>query len=141
MARKFIEAAAVTDPGNVRQYNEDCLAMDPELGIFVVADGMGGHRAGEVASATAAQVVLVGLRERLAKLRSAANQHSPLLAVEESINQANLAIWGAAQGHPRQLGMGTNDFVHLEVPAYFDYLLPEGAPLPPCDPRTTFTSP
>ena len=41
----------------------------------------------------------------------------------------------------RQLGMGTNDFVHLEVPAYFDYLLPEGAPLPPCDPRTTFTSP
>ena len=107
MARKFIEAAAVTDPGNVRQYNEDCLAMDPELGIFVVADGMGGHRAGEVASATAAQVVLVGLRERLAKLRSAANQHSPLLAVEESINQANLAIWGAAQGHPRQLGMGT----------------------------------
>ncbi|HYQ99851.1 MAG TPA: protein phosphatase 2C domain-containing protein [Casimicrobiaceae bacterium] len=107
MARKFIEAAAATDPGKVRQYNEDCLAVDPELGVFVVADGMGGHRAGEVASAMAAQIVLVGLRERLPKLGSGTNSHSPLLAVEESINQANLAIWGAAQGHARQLGMGT----------------------------------
>ena len=107
MARKFIEAAAATDPGNVRQYNEDCIAMDPELGVVAVADGMGGHRAGEVASAMAAQMVLVGLRQRLAELRSGADQHSPLLAVEESIIQANLAIWGAAHAHAGQLGMGT----------------------------------
>ena len=107
MARKFIEAAAATDLGNVRQYNEDSIAMDPELGVVAVADGMGGHRAGEVASAMAAQIVLAGLRQRLAELRSGADQHSPLLAVEESINQANLAIWGAAQAHAGQLGMGT----------------------------------
>ena len=107
MARKFIEAAAATDPGNVRQYNEDCIAMDPELGVVAVADGMGGHRAGEVASAMAAQMVLVGLRQRLAELRSGTDQHLPLLAVEESITQANLAIWGAAHAHAGQLGMGT----------------------------------
>jgi len=107
MARKFIEAAAATDLGNVRQYNEDSIAMDPELGVVAVADGMGGHRAGEVASAMAAQIVLAGLRQRLAKLGSGANEHSPLLAVEESINQANLAIWGAAQANPGRLGMGT----------------------------------
>ena len=107
MARKFIEAAAATDPGKVRQYNEDCLAMDPELGVVVVADGMGGHRAGEVASAMAAQIVLAGLRQRLPELRPSGSPHSPLLAVEESINQANLAIWNAAQDHPAQVGMGT----------------------------------
>jgi protein phosphatase len=107
MARKFIEAAAATNPGKVRQYNEDCLALDPELGVAVVTDGMGGHRAGEVASAMAAQIVLTGLRQRLPEMRSGADRHSPLLAVEESINQANLAIWGAAQGNARQVGMGT----------------------------------
>lgn len=107
MARKFIEAAAATDPGNVRQYNEDCIAMDPELGVVAVADGMGGHRAGEVASAMAAQVVLVGLRQRLAEPRSGADQHSALLAVEESITQANLAIRAAAHAHAGQVGMGT----------------------------------
>lgn len=107
MARKFIDAAAATDPGNVRQYNEDSIAMDPELGVVVVADGMGGHRSGEVASAMAARVVLAGLRRRLAELRPGADKHSSLLAVEESINQANLAIWGAAQARAGQLGMGT----------------------------------
>lgn len=107
MARRFIEAAAATDPGNVRQYNEDCIAMDPELGVIVVADGMGGHRAGELASAMAAQIVLTGLRQRLPELRPDTPQHSPLLAVEESINRANSAIWSAAQAHAGQLGMGT----------------------------------
>lgn len=107
MARKFIEAVAATDLGNIRQYNEDSIAMDSELGVIAVADGMGGHRAGEVASAMAAQIVLAGLRQRLAALRSGADQHSPLLAVEESINQANLAIWGAAQVDAGRLGMGT----------------------------------
>src|SRR4029450_9623640 len=107
MARKFIEAAAATDLGNVRQYNEDSIAMDPELGVVAVADGMGGHRGGEVASAMAVQIVLTGLRQRLAELRPAAQQHSPLLVVEESINQANLAIWAAAQASAGQVGMGT----------------------------------
>jgi len=107
MARKFIEAAAATDLGNIRQYNEDSIAVDPELGVVAVADGMGGHRAGEVASAMAAQIVLAGLRQRLADLRSGADQHSPLLAVEESINQANLAIWGAARVDAGRIGMGT----------------------------------
>lgn len=107
MARKFIEVAAATDLGNIRQYNEDSIAVDPELGVVAVADGMGGHRAGEVASAMATQAVLAGLRQRLAELRSGADQHSPLLAVEESINQANLAIRGAARAHAGHLGMGT----------------------------------
>ena len=107
MARKFGLVGITPSAPLSWQYNEDCLALDPELGVVAVADGMGGHRAGEVASAMAAQIVLTGLRQRLPELRPSDNPHSPLLAVEESINQANLAIWGAAKGNARQLGMGT----------------------------------
>jgi len=107
MGRNYIEAAAASDLGNVRQYNEDSIALDPELGIVAVADGMGGHRAGEIASAMATEIALAGLRRRIPEFRSRAGQHSPLLAVEESINQANLAIWGAAQADAARLGMGT----------------------------------
>jgi len=107
MARKRIETASATDLGNVRQYNEDSIAIDADLGVVALADGMGGHRAGEVASAMAAEIVLTGLRHRLPEFRSSTSQHSRLLAVEESINQANKAIWDAAQASATRQGMGT----------------------------------
>ena len=53
MMGDFLEVAALTDVGNVRQYNEDSIAADGDDGIVVLADGMGGHRAGEVASVMA----------------------------------------------------------------------------------------
>ena len=61
MADEFLEVAALTDVGSVRQYNEDSIAVDLVHGILALADGMGGHRAGEVASRMATETLLAGL--------------------------------------------------------------------------------
>lgn len=113
MARNFLEAVGLTDVGNVRQFNEDRIVVAPEIGVLLVADGMGGHRAGEVASHLAAELVLTGIKARLADLRSPARQHSPLLALNESINQANQAIFDHAKASPMREGMGTTLAVAL----------------------------
>ncbi len=109
MARKFIEAAGLTDAGSVRQFNEDRIVLDPGAGILALADGMGGHRAGEIAAQMAAQLVPAALRDHIAEpgIGSAAHQHSPLLAVDESIKHANKAIFAAAQTDRQLHGMGT----------------------------------
>jgi protein phosphatase len=107
MSHNFIEIAAVTDVGSVRQFNEDSIVADPEIGAAVLADGMGGHRAGEVASHMAAQIIMRGLQTHVAEFRSDTAQHSPLQAIDQSINRANKAVFDAAQGQATYHGMGT----------------------------------
>jgi len=107
MAHDFIEIAAVTDAGSVRQFNEDSIATDSAIGVAVLADGMGGHRAGEVASQMATQIVMGSLQSQVAEFRSDTAQHSPIRAIEQSINRANRAVYDAARGQPMYQGMGT----------------------------------
>ena len=86
---------AATDPGQIRDANEDTFVAEPM--IFAVADGMGGHRAGEVASAFAASI----LRDRFG--HGAINEEY----VAGVVAEANTAIFGAARANPDQTGMGT----------------------------------
>jgi PPM family protein phosphatase len=105
MPRHTIEAIGLSDAGAVRQFNEDRVVVDAPLGIVALADGMGGHRAGDVAAHMAADIVWSSLRARLAQAN--AGQQSLLLAVNSSINQANQAIHEAAQASGSREGMGT----------------------------------
>ncbi len=84
---------AATDVGRVRDGNEDAYLVDDAMGLIAVADGMGGHRAGEVASATA-----------LEALRAAINGGRPL---RESIEDANDAVYTKSLTDTSLRGMGT----------------------------------
>jgi serine/threonine protein phosphatase PrpC len=106
LPKPAIELACMTDPGQVRSQNEDSVAGDAEIGFAVLADGMGGHNAGEVASRIAADLVS-------ARFRSDASLHAYLDArraesfVATTIAAANSAVLEASATHPRYRGMGT----------------------------------
>ena len=65
-----IRAAGITDVGCVRKHNEDSYLVDPDLGLFMVADGLGGHAAGEVASQIVVETVARFVGETLEKDRT-----------------------------------------------------------------------
>ncbi|HVF62512.1 MAG TPA: protein phosphatase 2C domain-containing protein [Casimicrobiaceae bacterium] len=106
MTPPLLKAAALSDTGNVRQYNEDRLRLVPELGIVALADGMGGHRAGEIASTLATDVVVDVLRRHVAEAQTTTCQHA-LAALEKSIIQANQEVRKAAVSDRHRQGMGT----------------------------------
>ncbi|MCC7039613.1 MAG: serine/threonine-protein phosphatase [Burkholderiales bacterium] len=102
-----LEIAALTDVGSVRRYNEDSIAVDAEAGIVALADGMGGHRAGEVASAMATQAILTDLRAAARSLARQAGDARRQEVLARSIDRANAAIRAAARTDVRYRGMGT----------------------------------
>jgi len=91
----------------VRALNEDAVAVDGDYGIAVVADGIGGHRAGEVASRMALDIIIERLRTKVQHFRAGARQPSPLHFAEQIVNEANRAIHTAARRQPGCAGMGT----------------------------------
>ena len=66
-----LEIATCTDPGMVRSHNEDSIAADAANGLVVLADGMGGYNAGEVASGMATTVITTEMRQLLAERAAA----------------------------------------------------------------------
>jgi serine/threonine protein phosphatase PrpC len=107
------EAFGLTDVGRKRQHNEDAFAVDTDLGLFVVADGMGGHAAGEVASQRAVDVVRQQLttgRQALEDLSQASTSEARAAAaalVETAIQRACAEVYRLAAADASKRGMGT----------------------------------
>lgn len=108
------DTVAMTDTGMVRANNEDSLlALDTaeikragvtSCGIYLVADGMGGHQAGEVASNMAAKIISDSLQE---SLNLAEEPLVPDFIIERAMEKANREIYNTARGTPHLLTMGT----------------------------------
>lgn len=108
-----LEFATRTDTGLVRTHNEDAIAISRKYGFAVLADGMGGYNAGEVASSMAVSVFKEGLEDGLVPLPNQSHTFSFHLPEEikellvNVIQRANLAIRTAAINSPKYQGMGT----------------------------------
>lgn len=109
-----IKFYAATDVGRQRDHNEDNYLVDPRLSLFVVADGMGGHAAGEVASQIAVHAVCKTVRENadvierhLGQADSSAGRQEILGVLEHAIQSASAEVFRHAQEDPDKRGMGT----------------------------------
>jgi serine/threonine protein phosphatase PrpC len=106
-----LQIIGITDPGRMRTQNEDSIATDSRIGVAVLADGMGGHQAGEVASRMAVDVVTHHLSDvlsqHLASSGTANGTPIEIHAVEEAIRFANSAIFEMAHARPECAGMGS----------------------------------
>jgi protein phosphatase len=114
----IIEIASCTDPGMVRSHNEDSIAADAANGLVVLADGMGGYNAGEVASGMATTVIITEMQQMLAKaqpyeLDPKTNKPIATRLVHDQVLKANTSIYQAAQSQPQYAGMGTTLVVCL----------------------------
>jgi protein phosphatase len=109
-----IEARGLTDVGRRRDHNEDAFLVDEDLGLFVVADGMGGHAGGGTASRLAVETMQAAVRHakdaepEVFKPAEGPAEESPLPDVlREAVEEACAVIFRTAQGDPELAGMGT----------------------------------
>jgi PPM family protein phosphatase len=112
-----LEMATRSDTGRVRPHNEDSVFVKPELGLVVLADGMGGYNAGEVASSMATTLLGSGLTAALAE-RSPDDPAGDgrlwaQVALAREIGCTNEVIHEAAANQPQYFGMGTTVVVAL----------------------------
>lgn len=98
----IIEMVGLTHQGMVRDNNEDNISLSPDMALAVLADGMGGHQAGEVASGLAVEVVRRFFENLVEK-----DSKPSLDLIDESIRLANSAIYDVAQENSDCAGMGT----------------------------------
>jgi len=113
-----INITGITDEGLVRDHNEDSIAHNDELGLLVLADGMGGHKGGEVASAIAVDSIIQDLSQALPLIPTGKTDESTgysmeSMLIEKAIKDANYKIYSAAQNNSNYEGMGTTVVVLL----------------------------
>jgi PPM family protein phosphatase len=110
--RGKIRSVGVTDVGKVREHNEDTIGVDSDIGLLVLADGMGGYNAGEVASGIAVKTVMSLVKEAIERQDLTANDKEsglsrPSILLRDSIMRANKIIYQTAKTQPQCEGMGT----------------------------------
>ena len=104
---------AATDVGRVREHNEDNFLVDRRLGLFVVADGMGGHAAGEIASALSVRTLHEEVKrhretiEAFAAGDQAVSAREVTVVLEHAVQRASAKIYEEAALDPQKRGMGT----------------------------------
>jgi len=106
-----LEIVSQTHSGMVRSHNEDSVAYDLSSGLVVLADGMGGYNAGEVASGITVSVMTSEIKQRLSSVRpedkNANGEEFGVVLLRENVQRANASIFSAAQSQPQYAGMGT----------------------------------
>ena len=107
-----IKIAEITDVGMVRDHNEDAIGSNAEIGLLVLADGMGGYNAGEVASGIAVQTITeLACEGANRETRNEVDPHSGMMRqtiiLRDAISRANKIIYQTAQSQTNCEGMGT----------------------------------
>jgi serine/threonine protein phosphatase PrpC len=102
----------LTDTGKVREHNEDTIAYDADIGLLVLADGMGGYNAGEVASGIAVKTIVNLVREQVEREDMNVQDRDsglsrPAIILRDAIHRANKIIYQTARTQPQCEGMGT----------------------------------
>jgi protein phosphatase len=112
MLRGKIRSVGLSDVGRVREHNEDTIGVDADIGLLVLADGMGGYNAGEVASGIAVKTIMSLVKEAYDRQdMSAADSETglsrPTIVLRDAITRANKIIHQTAKTQPQCEGMGT----------------------------------
>ena len=107
-----------TDVGSVRDHNEDAIGCDESIALAVLADGMGGPRGGEMASAITVSTILEYVTDKLKKLKSGDTDEETGYSVEslivhEAVTLANKNVHTSSQANAQYRGMGTTVVVAL----------------------------
>lgn len=114
----ILEVVRLTDVGQKRDHNEDAVASDVEMGLVVLADGMGGYQAGEVASEIAVLIIVAELKEAMlglqpGRLDAVSGMQAESQLVYDAVAKANDSIYSVSQSQPQCAGMGTTLVVGL----------------------------
>lgn len=107
-----VATALLSDMGRVRNNNEDAVGEDPESGLILLADGMGGYNAGEIASGIAITTVLDVSKRRFPTLKRGevdpeSGYSVESLMLKEAVEEAHRTIFQVSQSQPQCAGMGT----------------------------------
>jgi serine/threonine protein phosphatase PrpC len=110
--RSKLRSVALSDTGKVREHNEDTIGCDEDIGLFVLADGMGGYNAGEVASGIAVKTIVNLVREAVERQDLDGGDKEtgltrPSIILRDAIFRANKIIHQTSKTQPQCEGMGT----------------------------------